>query len=690
MQAQVEEAQAALARKHLQQQEFIERAEKAESELIGMEKEVEEAKEEVAIMKEEVEYEKKQREAITALQRETKIVLQKTTAILEATQKTETCLTEEAKSVLGTLEDTVRDGDDLYMKLLEAREYDIEKRAVTKDFHRAMGKLLHALGTKLDVIKSSEEAHCQNIVQLAGDGTQREHDTLNSTIQLINEIKIDVQEMTHTMESLVEGEDGMKQILENTTTRTAEKTQVTLDGIEEGEANLSQAFKAAKKRLDAYSNQVKTKNDEFLTLSEGIASLVEGRIMESKQKVSGLVGATSKALDDVKNASASTRDHLDEVLKEIMQMSISSCNNMIKTSVERRKALDRSLDKFTGALARYDDMKKELDSQDTTISNDGSNHHSEIVKLQKMLASQKLAFQEAEKHQKKLQDQFIKNVFTGVKTLVDSEMQTLSEAKDEQFKAFDASNDSMSTTNKLIRNSATDIFAKIKSNTRTLRMQVNDAHKNDTSMAEAGREASSTFANLEGMTSSYQEILNKALDTGFADIQEMVEQSSRLDTLNKSFQQEGNSTEQFIAGPVLDEALSGVLKMSDATTNISEFTVGTLLYFLQLPRMLGRWKPHANHGRPRWCQPLRISRVQSRRRRQNLEPILNSKTSQHPNCPTSSKISIMRLSMSRQRQLPKVWRNMKMISTLRLKSSPRMERATCLLVHQPLSLRMKV
>ena len=55
-----------------------------------------------------------------------------------------------------------------------------------------------------------------------------------------------------------------------TTTRTTEKTQVTLDGIEESDANLPQTFRDDYHHLDMYSDQIKYKNDLFFTLSEGI------------------------------------------------------------------------------------------------------------------------------------------------------------------------------------------------------------------------------------------------------------------------------------------------------------------------------------------------------------------------------------------------------------------------------------
>jgi Kinesin-like protein len=92
MQSQVEEAQAALARKHLQQQELTDRAEKAEADLSTMEGELFEAKQENIKLSKDIIIEREQKEAIAMQQRKTEIALRKTAAILEATRHTELCL----------------------------------------------------------------------------------------------------------------------------------------------------------------------------------------------------------------------------------------------------------------------------------------------------------------------------------------------------------------------------------------------------------------------------------------------------------------------------------------------------------------------------------------------------------------------------------------------------------------------
>jgi len=595
MQAQVEEAQAALARKHLMQQEFIERAEKAELDLVGMEKEVEDAKEEIATIQKEVEYEQEQRERISALQKETKIALQKTTLVLEATQHTESCLTEEAQAVLSTLEESIQDGEQLHKELLEARQYDIEKRAVTRDFHKATGDFLHALASKLDVVKAAEGANKEAILQLSENGSNREKQALQSTMDLIGDIKNDVQKMTNTMESLVDGKNGMKEILDNTTTKTAEKTQITLDGILEGEDQLAKAFSDAKERLELYSGEFKSADEDFLSLSQTVNSSIDARLVETQEKISKMVSSISEALGDVRETSTNTRNHLDSILRDIMKMSISSCTNMIDTSLNRRKALDRSLEKFVGAVSTFNDMNTELDGQERILSNEGGKHVDEIDKLKELLCVQNSSFQKAEKDQEILQNQFIANVYAGVKDLIDSEMLTLSEAKARQFKTFCSENEVISSVNNLVDEGATDIFSKIKAKNVVIREQVQEARDNDDLMVQAVQEASSTFTELEGMTKTHQVSLGGQLDTGFSDLEEMVQQSKELGTITEDLQGNGNTVDEFVAQFVRYDVQNGLTQLSDGATKISSLAIDTVLpkisdnvKAMEMPR--GEWK----------------------------------------------------------------------------------------------------
>ena len=104
MQTQVDEAQAALARKHLQQQELQDRADKAEEELLVSQQKLFDATKEIEKLKGVVESETKKRKQAEAELGETKLRLKKNEVVLKATQATESSLTTEAQTLISKLE----------------------------------------------------------------------------------------------------------------------------------------------------------------------------------------------------------------------------------------------------------------------------------------------------------------------------------------------------------------------------------------------------------------------------------------------------------------------------------------------------------------------------------------------------------------------------------------------------------
>ena len=134
MQTQVEEAQAALGRKHMQQQELQERADRLSNEVRDREVKIGLMEKEMNTLKTKVDRELEKRRSAEAKLRESQFALKKTTAILVATQHTESNLTSEATALLQTLKEAVADGDVLHKIIVECKDLETKRQAATKDF----------------------------------------------------------------------------------------------------------------------------------------------------------------------------------------------------------------------------------------------------------------------------------------------------------------------------------------------------------------------------------------------------------------------------------------------------------------------------------------------------------------------------------------------------------------------------
>ena len=133
MQTQVEEAQAALARKHIQQQELQERADKAEASLLENQQKLYEANVEIKSLNGMLETETKKRTKTEKELQRTQINLQKTSLILQATQMTESSLTMEALSIIETLEKVIVERNELHSLLASKIKVESSQRGATKN-----------------------------------------------------------------------------------------------------------------------------------------------------------------------------------------------------------------------------------------------------------------------------------------------------------------------------------------------------------------------------------------------------------------------------------------------------------------------------------------------------------------------------------------------------------------------------
>jgi chromosome segregation ATPase len=102
MQAQVDEAQAALARKHLQQQEFVDKIDRLEEEKLDLERQLFNNTQTLNRTTAELVKEREEKEYLAVCLHDTELALKKTTAVLRATQQTEINLTTEATALVCT------------------------------------------------------------------------------------------------------------------------------------------------------------------------------------------------------------------------------------------------------------------------------------------------------------------------------------------------------------------------------------------------------------------------------------------------------------------------------------------------------------------------------------------------------------------------------------------------------------
>ncbi len=576
MQNQVEEAQAALARKHLQQQELKDRAERAESVLLEKEKELHQANQDKIALQEEAVKEKKQREMLAKLQHETEVSLIKTRAILEATQNTEISLTHEATSLIQSLEASIKNGDQLYSKISEARDDTIQKRVATRNFHEAAASLLKNITAQLENLLLTQQDHLVKLSELAASGYEREHSALADTIGVMDQIKDNVKSITKTIQDHIDGEGGMRVVLDAMKNETEVNCTDVKSLIEEGEATLSNAFQDAHTRLQEYSAQIQSMNSDFLQSSERIASSIESKILESKNKVSAFVDVASKSLAEVKKANAKSCDDLDSVLQSILKKSSSSSLAIINKANGGSTSMTSSWSTFEKKI-NFDDMESHLNSQNRLMNDDAIIHQKQISELKQVIKSQRESFNQAAKIQSEQQDKALSKIFKGVQQMLREEMDQIRKTNQEQFQKFNATNDNMLERNGGISNSGKTLFSNLKSSTKTLQQNVIDARANDEFIIAAAKDASLTFNELSKATNAHKLDIEKDVAIGTTHLIAIGKQNEVLDATSKKMDMDGLDASAFIANEVANEAQSGLENLNSATSDLCSFASDTIL-----------------------------------------------------------------------------------------------------------------
>jgi kinesin family protein 11 len=580
MHSQVEEAQAALARKHLQQQDLSDRAEKAESDLVLKEFELSEVKGENAILKKEVANEREQREALAFLQRKTETDLKQTTAILEATKCTEVCLTKEAQGVLGALEASIGNGEHLQSQLSEARDDAVDKRNITKKFHTATVLLLNTVVAKLKEFPMAEEMHKSEIVNLTAIGRQREESSHSCTIELVQGIKHDVERMTNTIKQHINGDEGMSGILTNMASIVEEKSQVAKSSIEDGEDALSTAFDDTLERLKGYSDQIKSMNSDFLFSSQTIASSIETNICECKEQMVAFVALATQSLGDVSDANTRSHDQLSSVLKDILESTASSSMSISKQAEMQREYLSTSLKSFESGM-RYNNMNSEIAKHNLILKEQGSAHMKQIADLKEIVKTQELSFEEAAVNQRAIQEETLKNIFKGVQNLVTEGIGHLAHGNEVAHQTFSASNEVMMQANYATQLSAENIFSGMKAATDTLEKDVESAQENDIMIGQTVQETSSVIQELANSVISQKSHIDSVVDSGTICIQDLTQNSAQMACIVKQLDADKDDVGGFIYDTVLSEAKVGVETLRKSTAELSEFASRTILNNVQ-------------------------------------------------------------------------------------------------------------
>ncbi|GMH69323.1 hypothetical protein TrLO_g8416 [Triparma laevis f. longispina] len=496
MQAQVEEAQGALARKHMQQQEIVARAEAAE----------------------------KKSEELTENLKETQHQLTKSFFSLKSTQNTEEKMNEVVKSLFSTLKASVCDGNTLHSALSSNIEHEKECRAQAKTFSVSATALTNTVKEQITSLNEAVTTHLISSLETHTAAAATSTTTLNSTLKLNSSIKENVSSFTTSATSVLT--DDVMAVCANIQSSTEEKVNAIVKTFEDGErlleTEIDQGVKEAETKVELLSS---THTSTFATKCEVALSKDTETLKSTAATLNTIQSNLSTALDTTKEKKAAIVSELDALLLGLSE-----------TLESQTTALTTDCDEITSivknAVAHYEETTPHSDMGKETAALQGSTTEFEasmatkIEQQQILLEAQKKQFLQQKEEQLAAQQQFVKNVMDSMATLMADQNKKLAETTEATFNTATDTTSSVSTSITEANTAISDFTTSTSSSLDKIQEQVNVGLEVDKFVVDTMSTIEGGVKNIAGVTATLKNGVSEVSNS----VQKKVEVGGEVDS----------------------------------------------------------------------------------------------------------------------------------------------------------------
>ena len=534
MQTQVEEAKAALARKHMQQQELVERAEKAELAANKFENELFTAKSEVTQLKETVVKEKEEKESLKSSLKQTEVVLQKTNAILQATQNTEVCLTSEAKAILNSLEESINDGNDLYTLLSKAREEDVKKRNATKMLNAAMESTLNKIKNQMDNIIQNHQDYQQTINKNISQSKVDEDEFFSSQSVWLQERNKSIHSLCKEIHSRSQDDCGIKPSLTRLSNSTSVQIGETLDLLSEAKNALRDAIEVTKGQVNTLSQNIREGNSDYLKKFENVLRLFETNVGSLKTRLGEMSSAVGEGIDEILNATSLSRKELRFALANIENTLQHNLAATVKLTCDQSQTMRKNLGDFREGNDHLGEARSLLEEQKAFMVEHESTHSKEVERLKSIISTQRVMLEQTYTDQRQLQEQFLSNAFTRMQKLLQEEMTTIYDFTEKQKMSLESSCGDISSQNENVNLSAGAIFSSLKQNNEKLTVNLAVVEANEKRLEEAVDNTIHGFTTIEKLARDGKSTIEKHVANSLNHVQTLYTQEAKMKEIHNA------------------------------------------------------------------------------------------------------------------------------------------------------------
>ena len=429
MESQVEEAKQALARKHIQHQELVDRAEKAELGQQVAERNHEEAQHQIS----------------------------KLELILEATQRTEANLTKEARALIDALKLSINDGNSLHGHLLKKRQVEIECKVATKELHTNQLELFRKVFDYLDKMESSQNQLRSDVMSNHEQHKSQQQEHLKQHKMILAEMKENCAKAINEIQgSINDGVLPSYQSLVSSLKRDFEAIKIVSTKAGENiQAHCSKLSDLVNNSIEGIENIESSHSKASDDLLEDIVQ----RLERSKENFTEMVVSFSQELEKAESERGCYRSKLKDVLNE------------------SKISYDLSMDRFDEISNAHSQETNEVVSQwkdnaaqqRSVIGERFTENERYISESQasyiRDLEAQNAKLKASQARQKEMNTSLIANVMSTVQSILKKEMGSMSSAQDSEYEERICTNDKLAK-------SLSDTFGQLRTNNDTLNTDV--------------------------------------------------------------------------------------------------------------------------------------------------------------------------------------------------------------------------
>lgn len=576
MQSQVEEAQQALARKHLQQQELMDRTEAAEAAKAAAEAELEEAQHEKVILREEIERHISEKQELSTKLWITEKTLKETIVILKATQQTEKQLTLEAQALLSLLQRSIDDGDSMYDRLLKHREDDVSRKEATRIFS---GKLLALLDNTLQGLSSLEQYQKNQSIVMKENTAQHAnvlHECIEGNQHTTKELTESVTSMVVALQKLVKDSmvDEASAFASQMISKICDYQNIHNEKCSAAKS-VSESLRAD---LDTAQGEMMKREENYVESSRKMLDELQADVTESKSNLSELIQSIAEALKQGHQQRKESQQALSNMIADWKETAVEDISAI---SYETEMAVDNTnnlIEILANEKQRHETLGQILADQSVYLEERCSAHFSQLKEQRTILETHTDALEVSKKRADEIYDSVMKNIMSGVQDLVQREFVSIKEHQNTSSAEHEEAQRRLAKSNKSIADSFNATLSELGANNASMQSHGKILRETDEITTETLRKTSDSLRRVHTKSQGVERLCHGFADSAMNHLEEASRcEKTQVGSLCSSMEQQRKEFGEQLHSTIFEKAVPRTDDLVKSVESLVSYTKASLV-----------------------------------------------------------------------------------------------------------------